>query len=215
MPIVPSRHKLRTRDYLVRGVMVLLLLPLPIDLWFVYKDLRYSVIIWLYECKHDVCEADFDGDGSSGKTFIDHTTPPPQPKIPAFQGWLVVTDRGRELARLPYRYIDNTIRTHVAVHSEYGRPRLLIYDQIKMGVAPPNGVYGWDGVQISRTQPTEFEKDILAAMAARDDMGSWNKWAFYRLLRIPIFLIYYLPLIVTLIRLKRKRALLKLDEKYS
>ena len=196
---------MRTRIVAARICVILLLFPLSFDLWFVAKDVRNSSLVSKYECKPTECEADFDGDGALGSVIFDRTTPLP-PRIPGTPenfAWIVVIEHQTELMRFPYRHVDSTLRTHVAIHSESGRARLLIYDRINPEGAPPTGVFAWDGGRMGAVNASKADQRILEAMAARDDTGSWNDWVDFRLLHLPLVLFYYVPLIGVMIWIKR------------
>jgi hypothetical protein len=38
-------------------------------------------------------------------------------------------------------------------------------------------VFAWDGIQMVQVEPSTMDQEILAALSARDDAGSWNDWA--------------------------------------
>jgi hypothetical protein len=190
-------------------VIVLLLFvvaPLVIYSRLASKDLRYSQTIRKYECVQDNCAADFDGDGRTGNLLIDRTSPPPSGSYSARQAWLVVNDSQRELLRLPFSYADSTLRTHVAIRNETGGARLLIFDHTTEGKRIRQ-VFAWDGKQMVQVEPSTADQEILAALSARDDAGSWNDWALYRSLSLPILVAYYVLFagIVSLFSILRHR----------
>ena len=193
--------------------LVFLFLPAMIDLWFLYKDIYYEITVRQYECMESGCKADFNGDGTLGQLVYDSTTPAPKDEINGDQQWLVVTDNGQEALRLPYRYVDNTLRTHAAIHNQLGIARLLIYDRVSTEFPIPNGVFSWNGSRMVPASPTDKEKSILSALAARDDTGSWNNWVIYRILRLPIIIIYYLPLIIIVRRLLKREEFRGMSKK--
>lgn len=204
-----------TVQKLMRFAIVIVLLlfivaPLVIYNRFASKDLQYSQTITKYECVQDNCAADFDGDGRAGDLLIDRTSPPPSGAYSARQAWLVVNDSHRELLRLPFSYADSTLRTHVAIRNEIGGARLLIFDHTTEG-KPIRQVFAWDGKQMVQVQPSAADQEILAALGARDDAGSWNDWALYRSLMLPILVSYYVLLagIVGLFSILRHRRKIK------
>jgi hypothetical protein len=200
----------------LRVALILLFVPLFVHLCFIGMDVHNGYLEWRYECVTLKCEADFDGDGKPGYLMEDRLTPPAEPVIPAHESWLVAIDGGQELFRIPYRFRDNTLRTHAALVHEAGGDRLLIYDGIKAGAIPPNGVLAWDGEKLVHVEPSASDLRILAAMRARDDAGSWNDWVIFRLLSLAMVLLYYLPLTLIVILMMRhswslrKRGLNKL-----
>jgi len=190
-------------------LLLFILTPLVIYSRLSAKDERYTQAITKYECVQDNCVADFDGDGSTGNLLIDRASPPPSGSYSARQSWLVVKDSDRELLRLPFSYADSTLRTHVAIRNEIGGARLLIFDHTTEG-KPIRQVFAWDGKQMVQVESSIADREILAAMSARDDAGSWNNWALYRSLKIPILVSYYILLAAILglfiIRRHRRKA---------
>jgi hypothetical protein len=187
-------------------LLLFILAPLVIYSRLSSKDERYTQTITKYECVQDNCVADFDGDGRTGNLLIDRTSPPPSGSYSAHQAWLVVNDSHRELLRLPFSYADSTLRTHVAIRNEIGGARLLIFDHTTEG-KPVRQVFAWDGKQMVQVDPSAADQEILAALSARDDAGSWNDWALYRSLILPILVGYYVLLagIVGLFSILRHR----------
>jgi hypothetical protein len=121
-----------------------------------------------------------------------------------------VNDSHRELIRLPFSYADSTLRTHVAIRNETGGARLLIFDHTTEG-KPIRQVFAWDGKQMVQVQPSAADQEILVALGAHDDAGSWNDWALYRSLRIPVLVGYYVLLagILGLLIILRHRRKIK------
>lgn len=177
--------------------LILFSVPLVIDSRFSLRDDHYNKLVLDHERVQDESRADFDGDGTPGTLMIDRKTAPPQASYPGIQAWIVVIDSGRELLRLPYRYGDSTLRTHVAIREEAGRSRFLVFDHTAQG-APTRQVFVWNGNSMTEIEPSLSDQEILSALGARDDAGSWNDWALYRSLRVPALFLYYLVLLVSL-----------------
>ena len=55
-------------------------------------------------------------------------------------------------------------------------------------------------------QPSSADQEILAALSARDDAGSWNYWVLYRSFRMPILIVYYVILVIIVAWLTLRRA---------
>jgi hypothetical protein len=53
-----------------------------------------------------------------------------------------------------------------------------------------NTVYAWDGKSLSEIAPARTDEEILSAMAARDDAGTFPEWVIYRVLAWPVRLVY-------------------------
>jgi hypothetical protein len=52
-----------------------------------------------------------------------------------------------------------------------------------------NQVYIWNGERMSESAASALDKEILSAMAARDDACSWNQCVMYRSIRDVYFLL--------------------------
>ena len=80
----------------------------------------------------------------------------------------------------------------MAVRNEVGHARLIVYD----GSTAPgkktvvNAVYAWDGRKLSEAAAAPADQEILSAMAARDDSGTFNQWVLYYLAKWPVRLVY-------------------------
>ena len=190
---------------LLTAVILLILAPVVIDRHLSSKDERYNRIVTKYECVQDSCIADFDGDGRPGNLVVDRVSAPPSASYSARHAWLVVNDSQHELLRLPFIYADGTLRTHVAIRYEVGGARLLIFDHTIAG-APMPQVFAWNGKQMIEAQPSSADQEILAALSARDDAGSWNYWVLYRSFRMPILIVYYVILVIIVAWLTLRRA---------
>ncbi len=182
------------RIFLYVSALLLVIVPLAIYELISARDTHFDEVVNQYECHGEKCEADFDGDGIAGyveQTMDDSAAPSNR--------LLVVFDNNQELLRLPYRYIDGTFRTHVAIRNDSGKARLLIFDVSFTTKRPVKTVYAWNGQKMVEVPPRDMDGEILAAMAARDDAGSWNNWAFFRAFALLILIGYYLLIIGILI----------------
>lgn len=131
------------------------------------------------------CSGDFDGDGRL--THIDvklHNDAPAEvpPPFSGSEGNVVLNAFSQ----------DNTSRTHVGVRNDLGLARLIIYDATRWPGSRIliNKVYAWNGRSLSEIAPARTDEEILAAMAARDDAGTFPKWVVYYLLAWPGRLVY-------------------------
>ena len=168
---------------------VLLVVPTLVVYGFWHRIYRYHLLLNEHECQRNVCEADFDGDGVQGSLSVDKNMPAED-----FDSWLVVTDSGKELLREPRRSIDNTLRTHAGIVSSPGGARLIIYDHIFDHKPPRSSVFAYDGRRMARVTPSEGDLEILAAMAARDETGTFEAWMLFQILSLPALACYYLLL---------------------
>jgi len=193
---------------LLVALVVCCIMPLVLDNHLSSQDANYTEAIAKYECLEERCVADFDGDGKPGNVLIDRVSEPPAISYPARRAWLVVIDSERELLRLPFNYADGTLRTHAAIRSAENGARLLIFDHTIEGT-PIRQVFSWDGKQMVQVQPSLADEEILKALSARDDAGSWNNWALYRTLRIPVLIVYYIFLFVVVAAWIRIRQIRK------
>ena len=187
--------KQRTRTYVLVVAVLLILIPLAAYVRLAAKDEKYSQTIARYECAADKCPADFDGDGRLGNVVIAETSAPPTGSYPAGKAWLVVSDSDRELLRLPYSYADNSLRTHVAIRPDSRGDRLLLFDHTRKGKAVRQA-YAWNGSRMVQIEPSLADQEILAALSARDDAGSWNRWALFRTFAKPLLLGFYLLVVI-------------------
>jgi hypothetical protein len=177
---------------LIAPVSLALLLT---DLWLAKRDYRYSQLIQKYECGYlpeQSCQADFDGDGHGTHIEINARAYAPIELPPRFVG------NRQELMRLNIFSQDNTSRTHLAVRPEAHPARLLIYDGASRfdQKLTLNLVYAWNGEELVESTPDATDRQILSAMAARDDTGTLNQWVIYWLLRWPVRIGYALLFIL-------------------
>jgi hypothetical protein len=176
------------------------------DVWLTLRDSRYSRLIEDYECGYygKPCEPDLNGDGQKGRIEIKYRGDalaqlPPE-----------LTDEKQELIQLNAFSLDNTLRTHVALRSEAGKARILIWEGTQTQRQPRTPVavvYAFEGARLSEVQASAIDRAIFTAMAARDDSGTWFRWAIFRALIWPVRLVYILLLIAAaILYYKRRRA---------
>jgi len=182
--------------WLFACAFLLALLPLFVDQAITRRGAHYDDLIGRYErfCLDKPCEVDFDGDGRPGLLSVERQSPPRA----GYDSWLVASDGGRELLRLPHWYSDGTFRTHVAIWNNAAETHLVLYDgaHAPPDSAPPTEtVFVWDGRQLVERQPSAFDREILSALAARDDAGTFNHWVMYDFMRLPALAVYYLLLV--------------------
>jgi hypothetical protein len=198
------------KRFLLGLVVTLLALgPVAIVVWLAGLDKHHEAVLHEYECVRNVCEVDFGG-GSSGTLSVDRAVAPAS----EYDSWWVIADSGNELLRIPRRYIDNTLRTHVAVNSEFGRTRFVIYDHLNKQ-KPVNTVYAYDGRRMVEVSASEKDRLILKAMDARDDAGSFGKWVLFRVVWKPALVGYYLLLVAVGWIVRRKQLLLVIGKKVA
>lgn len=176
----------------VTWLLVLLLLPWPVDHWRNLEQRRQYAregeLFEKYDCRPVTrCADDFNGDGVPARIEV--------VSCGGLKSCVVVFEAGREILRLKYDGTDGTLRTHAAVSGESGRSRLLVYDGVSQRPAL-RAAYAWDGARLAPVKPNGFEQEIIAAMAAHDDTGGWGDRAFSDLIRLARFAAYYLLLLV-------------------
>ena len=164
-------------------VMLILMLVIGVSILVTQKytteDNRYDELVKTYECYPWPCIGDFNGDGKADYLTTVRTGAQHSP-------WsLVVFDSERELFRREYTSIDGTLRTHAAIRITADGACLLIFDGTSG--QHENEVYMWNGERMAAIAPTPLDREILAAMAARDDTGGWHWWAMYHLFRDFLF----------------------------
>jgi hypothetical protein len=166
------RNRKAKATVLIVLAVLLIGVPVLLDRRLAAKYARHSELVGLYECYPFPCTADFNGNGTSDYLSFNYND--------GIDGRLTVTDNGQELFGIPYTGLDNTMRTHAAIHKspEYAVPHLLIFD----GTKSPRieAAFVWDGEKMGEITPSNLESEIILAMAARDDMGGWNKWVMWR-----------------------------------
>ena len=177
-------------------ITVLALALFLIDACLAAKNYRYNRLVREYECAYpeqSMCQADFDGDGRPTVIQI----------IPHADAYVELPPKFPEgsqgLLRLNVRDIDNTDKTHVAVRTEMGKARLLIYD------GSVRVVYAWDGEKLAEYPQTAIDKEILSAMAAVDVTGTFEQWLIYLLLMWPLRIGYILLFVVAVVSYRRRR----------
>lgn len=188
----------------------LIITPLLMDRWVAERQRRQYArddeLYAQYDCEPiRRCVADFDGDGVPARFDV-------EPK--GAGGWqFVVFDAGREALRLPYDHTDNTLRTHLAVRGEGGRPRLLVYDGASHRPAL-RAAFAWDGEKLARVAPEAPDRYIISAMAAHDDTGGWHdRVIFNEVLRAAKLVAYYIVLAIfigVILYLRRRRPVVTL-----
>jgi len=163
---------------------------------------RYSALVKEYECNLAVCNADFDGDGTAGRLFVEFDKPASN-----FDSWFVVEDSGRQLLKQPRRSLDSTLRTHAAVIHESAKSRIIIYDHIRDRQPPRSLVFAYDGSgRMTEVQSVELDAEVLAAFAATDDAGTRTRWLVFQLVLKPALFCYFVALAVFLWDRRRRRA---------
>jgi hypothetical protein len=193
------------RSNLVLAFLLLAIPPLFVYRWVSAKDKKYDELVRRYECSEGrACDADFDGDGVAGQVVIEWR----KDSSVAGDQWLIASDGGKELLRLPFWYADGTLRSHAAIRNDGGKSRLLIFWGAMR--EPKNGtsVYSWSGERIVETAPTAADREVLSAMESRDDSGGFAGWVAFRLIRDAALIAYYVLLVggslFILIRSRRK-----------
>lgn len=172
-------------------LLLLALLPFPIIYWLSARDRYYDDVLKgirdAQECTNEPCKLDFDGDAIAGLLKIDRASP-----AEYYDSWLVATENGHEILRLPHRRLDNTLRTHVGIRGQGNQTRLIVYDHMNLPGPPMSAVFAWNGEKLAQINPSGEDQEILRAMGARDDAGSFTIWAAYRTLRVPALTVYYI-----------------------
>ncbi len=172
------------------------------DLLLALRNSRDTQLIQKYECGYlpqNPCKADFDGDGRL--THIEVNLRYDRVELPPhFVG-------NEDEVVLNAFSQDNSSRTHVAVRNESDHARLMIYDGTrwpgeKIAV---NAVYAWNGSKLVETAPADTDKEILLAMAARDDAGTFPQWILYYLVAWPSRLVYVSLFVVAAILYRKYR----------
>ena len=174
------------------------------DAWLGFRHYRYSRLIAQHECGYgpNVCKADFDGDGQVTQINVQFRYDAPVELPPRFKGT-------EPEAVLNAFFLDGTARTHFAIAGESNHDRLIVYEGAKWPDRnwPVNVVYHHHDNQLVETAPTEVDREILAALASRDDSGTHMHWVAYSLLAWPVRVIYTLLFVGAAFLLRRDRRL--------
>ena len=161
--------------------------PVLADSWLAAKYARHDELVKMAECYPFPCAADFNGNGTLDRLDVVQKNPHDR-----FDWWLTIADGERELFSIPYDSTDNTFRTHAAIYkpAQVEVPHLLIYDGASRQRI--NAVFAWDGEKMREIEASSLEREILSAMAARDDTGSWHRWVMWSLASTFLLPIYCL-----------------------
>jgi hypothetical protein len=179
---------------------LLVITPLFIYQWISARDKRHDDLVSRYECVEGACNADFDGDGVLGRLVIEWR------KDSDVNGdqWLIAYDGGRELLRLPFWRSDNTLRSHAAIRNESDKSRLLIYWGGMRQPENSTSVYVWNDERIIEIAPNDADREILSAMEARDDAGTFHQWVTFRAIKNLAQVGYYILLAAIVFFVYRK-----------
>ena len=172
---------------LVSLAVVLIGVPILTSRWLAAKYARHDQLVRLAECYPFPCAADFNGDGSPDRLALIQKNPTDD-----FNWSLAVLDGDRELFAIPYDGTDGTFRTHAAVYkpTQVEVPHLLIYDGASRQRL--RTAFAWNGEKMQEVEASTLEQEILSAMSARDDTGSWHQWVMWRLASEVLLPIYCL-----------------------
>ncbi len=118
--------------------VVFLVMPILGCWWLMAKDRRYDDLVSMAECYPFPCTADFNLNGTLDRLEVVRKNPADWQ-----DSWLVITDGEREIFKLPYINMDNSLKTHVAIHKVEDTPRLLVYDGVN--AKRIKSVFEWDG----------------------------------------------------------------------
>ena len=180
------------RSNLILTLLLLAIAPLLVYRWVSTKDKKYGDLVRRYECSEGrACVADFDGDGIAGEVVIKRR----KDSSATDNQWLITSDGGKELLRLPFWYADNTLRSHAAVRNEGGRARLLIFWGAMREPNNRTSVYTWSGEGVVETSIIAADREVLSAMESRDDSGGFAGWVAFRLIRDAVLIGYYVLLL--------------------
>jgi hypothetical protein len=157
--------------------------PLAVDGYYSEQREHYDRLARLYELYPLPATCDFDGDEEPGALRAiasERRSGPPDTAV--------VVDGGRELLRIPYHHTDGTCRTHVALCADGRHARLLVFDGGRSATPYARAAYRLVDREFKRTAPTPDDEEVLSALAAGDDWGTFNQWCVYRFLRLPALL---------------------------
>lgn len=191
-------------DRKIEIAIVLLAVGVPLlvagAIWESYRreDAGHDQLYYKYDCGFPGrCSGDLTGDGLS--EHIDVTEHLAQPELS-----FIVMTQGREILRLPYNHTDGTFRTHIALVNTGAQSRLLIYDGVNYAT-PRKAAFSWNGERMVEVPPSDFEQEIISAMAAHDDSGGWFNRVMRKLLLQASLAGYYLILAISILVIAYRR----------
>ena len=177
---------------LILVLVLLALAPLFVYRWISATDKKYDDLVRRYECSEGrACSADFDGDGIAGEVVVEWR----KDSSVAGDQWLIASDGGKELLRLPFWYADGTLRSHAVIRNESAKSRLLIFWGAMREPKNDTSVYTWSGERLVETAPTAADREVLSALEASDDSGGFPGRVAFRLIRDAALIGYYVLLI--------------------
>ena len=191
-------------DRKVEIAIVLLAVGVPLliagAIWESYRreDAGHDQLYDKYDCSPpERCGGDLTGDGLPEQIHVtDYLAQPEQS--------FIITTEDREILRLPYNHTDGTFRTHMALVNNGTQSRLLIYDGVNYAT-PRKAAFSWNGERMVEVPPSDFEQEIISAMAAHDDSGGWFNRVMRRLLLQASLGSYYLILAISIIVIAYRR----------
>jgi hypothetical protein len=152
------------------------------DVYFLVRAARYRELLSTFECS--ALQAGVPTPCGPDQLRITIT-----PDHSLGGGNVVIRQSDRVLLLLPYDYVDNTLRTHIGVRQDAAGPRVVVYDGTRDPMHPIAAVYGFDGTSLTATAAEAEDLDLLAAMAAHDDAGTFNQWVVYYMARLPVLIL--------------------------
>ena len=179
---------------------IAVLFPLVINYWLQAKYKDSKILISKYECLSQQCNGDFNGDGVKDKVLIYHSFFNTGRESNIENGVAVVIENGKVVLSLPYTYIDDTFRTHIALYNDQNKTLFIVFDGTNKQDIPREQVLEWDGEKFSQFPISGVARDIIWALKWHDDAGYWNIWSYYRLFFPWFFGIYTILVLVVLLR---------------
>ena len=93
----------------------------------------------------------------------------------------------------------------MAIVNENQGAKLVVFDGTRRAFEPVRAVYQFNGNKMVEISDTALEGEILSAMFAHDDAGTWNIWAVYRTFYRWIYVAYYSCAGLMILLLLRKK----------
>ena len=117
---------------------------------------------------------DFDDDGVPGTVDVEHDL------------HAVLRENGRELLRIPYDRIDDSLSTHIAWRAGGEGGRFVVFDAMGGGSQQVRSAYSLRDDRFELSPLTKGDEELLDAMASRDYTGTAGYWSRYRVVRLPL-----------------------------
>lgn len=173
----------------------------------IYFDTK-SALADKYECyPFEACIADFDNDGLPDSIEMQSDQVVDSNLTYRLKFFTNQAAGKTEVLNIQCNKTDGSFRTHVALLSEEGRQKVVIYDTIN-----EEQYFFWNGEKfVPSTNPSLLERDIRYSLGLNDDTGGMHIKILLVVAFIPLSALYYFALFITAaVLIYRRRREIKL-----